>query len=132
MNEFERYWLFAAACLLVTLLLLRLVLRERITLQGSLSFLLLLALGSATALFPSLTSFIALRLGFTLPSNFFFAASIGALAVLHVASLITSSRVEMRSIALIQEMAILEERLERLKARAPESPEGRSPGGDPC
>jgi hypothetical protein len=116
MNQFERYWLFAAACLLVSLFLLRLVLRERITLQGTLSFLLLLAFGVTIAVFPGITSWIASQLGFTLPSNFFFAVCIVALTILHVASRITASRIEIRSIALVQEVAILQERLERALA----------------
>ena len=115
MNPVEQHWIFALFCVFVGLFMIRLVLAERITLQGSLSFLVLLTLGAGVALFPGAVSRLAIRLGFELPSNFFFAASLFALAILHVNSLIMNSRVAMRSVALTQELAILQERLDRLQ-----------------
>lgn len=113
MQPFERYWLFAVFCLAIGLLTLRLILRERITLQGSLSLLgFLLAMGGV-ALFPGLTSTLAQRMGFTLPSNFFFAVSIAVLAMLYLGSQVTISRIELRTVALTQELGILREQLER-------------------
>ena len=115
MHAVEHYWLFAAVCALCALVMFRLVLSERITLQASLSFLVLLSLGAGMALFPGPAAWVAHRLGFELPSNFFFAASIFALALLHVHAMIMQSRVTLRSIALTQELAILQEKLERLQ-----------------
>lgn len=113
MQPFERYWLFAVFCLVIGLLTLRLILRERITLQGSLSLLgFLLAMGGV-ALFPGVTSALAQRMGFTLPSNFFFAVSIAILAVLYLGSQVTISRIELRTVALTQELGLLREQLER-------------------
>ncbi len=109
----DRYWLFGAVCLVIALILLRLLFRERIGLQGSMSFMGFLSVLGLMAIFPNTTQRIATRLGFTLMSNFFFCAAIAALAVLHLRSLITLSRVHLRTITLTQEVAILQERLEK-------------------
>jgi hypothetical protein len=111
-----RYWLFAAVCLLVAIVLLRLVFRERLMLQGSLSYLGFVAIIGLMALFPYETTLIARRMGFELLSNFFFAISIGVLALLHLRALVTVSKVHMRSVALTQELAIVQERLDRVLA----------------
>jgi hypothetical protein len=116
MHDVGQHWLFASFCILTSLFLVRLVLSERVTLQGSLSFLVLLSLGASMALFPGATAWLATRLGFGLPSNFFFAASLFALMVLHVHALIMHSRVQLRSVALTQELAILQERIDRLQS----------------
>jgi hypothetical protein len=116
MNDLvEQYWGFAIICLLVALLLLRLVGRERITLQGSISFLVLLAVGAAMALVPGATRWLTQVFGFTLPANLIFAGCILALVALHVSTLVNMSRIELRSVALTQELAILREQLERLQ-----------------
>jgi hypothetical protein len=114
MQQAEQYWLFAAFCFVVATLLLRLVLRERITIQSSIwVFLSLIAL-VVLAVAPNLTTSIAHAMGFTLPSNFFFAIATGALALLHVHTLVTLSRTELRSITLTQELGILREKLDRI------------------
>jgi hypothetical protein len=114
MQQAEQYWLFAAFCFVVATLLLRLVLRERITIQSSIwVFLTLIAL-VVLAVVPNLTTSIAHAMGFTLPSNFFFAIATGALALLHVHTLVTLSRTELRSITLTQELGILREKLDRI------------------
>jgi hypothetical protein len=114
MQQAEQYWLFAAFCFVVAILLLRLVLRERITIQSSIwVFLTLIAL-VVLAVVPNLTTSVAHAMGFTLPSNFFFAIATGALALLHVHTLVTLSRTELRSIALTQELGILREKLDRI------------------
>jgi Uncharacterized conserved protein (DUF2304) len=113
----DQHWLFAAVCVVIGLFLVRLALSERVTLQGSLSFLVLLGLGAGMALFPQGIAWLAMHLGFELASNFFFAASLFALMVLHVNSLIMNSRVALRSVALTQELAILQERIDRLQAQ---------------
>jgi hypothetical protein len=109
-----RYWIFAACCFAVAIFILRLVRRERITLQGSLFSLVFLAGLGGFALWPSGVTWLSEAMGFTLTSNFLFAAAILGLLVAHLFSLITLSRVELRSITLTQEIAILQERLDRL------------------
>ncbi len=116
MHDVEQHWLFASLCILTGLFLVRLLLSERVTLQASLSFLVLLGLGAGMALFPGVIGWMASWLGFALPSNFFFAACLFALMVLHLHSLIMNSRVALRSVALTQELAILQERIDRLQA----------------
>jgi hypothetical protein len=119
MHEFERYPVFAAFALLVGALLLRLALRARITLQNSLVFLLFLAGMAALAIDPRVTAWLAAKLGFSLPSNFLFATVIVALVLLHVTTLVTLSRVELRSIALTQELALLREKIEKVASPPP-------------
>ncbi len=114
MQQFERYWLFAAFCLVIAAVLLRLVLRDRVTLQSSLWLFFLLVGLLVLAVAPNLTTTVAHAMGFALPSNFFFALAVSALLLLHVHSLVTLSRTELRSITLTQEIALLRERLDRL------------------
>jgi len=116
------YWMFAGACALIGLVLLRLVLREHVTLQASLAFFLLLIGGAAIAVEPRVLAWVTRQLGFELPSNLLFAICLGALAVLHVLSLVTLSRVELRSIALTQEVALLQEQVQRLADRGEAAP----------
>ena len=111
----ENYWMFGAVCLAIALVLLRLLFRERITLQGSMSYLAFLVFLGLMAVFPSVTQRISSKLGFTLMSNFFFCAAIAALAILHLRALVTLSRVHTRSIVITQELAILQEKLDRLE-----------------
>lgn len=108
-------WIFGGLCAVIVLVLLRLVLRERITLQGSMSYLVFLLLLGGMALFPDLTGRVAHALGFYSLANFFFCTAIAALAVLHLRSLVTISRIQLRSITLVQELAILRETIERLE-----------------
>jgi hypothetical protein len=114
MQQTEQYWLFAAFCCVVASLLLRLVLRKRITIQSSLWVFFSLAALVVLAVVPNLTSSIAHAMGFALPSNFFFAIATGALALLHVHTLVTLSRTELRSITLTQELGLLREKLDRI------------------
>jgi hypothetical protein len=116
-NVVENYWMFGAVCLVIALVLLRLLFRERITLQGSMSFLGFLTVLGLMAAFPNVTQRISTALGFTLMSNFFFCAAIAALAILHLRALVTLSRVHLRSIVLTQELAILQEKIDRLEAK---------------
>jgi len=109
---------FAGVCLLIMLVLLRLLFRERVTLQGSMSFLAFLALLGSMAVLPNLWVRVANYLGFTLLSNFFFVTAIASLAILHLRSLVTISRVNLRTVALTQELAIMQERLDRAEANA--------------
>ena len=106
-------WIFGAVCLVIAIVLVRLILRERITLQGSMSYIGFLAVLGLMAAFPEVTGRIAHGLGFAVMSNFFFCTAIAALAVLHLRALVTLSKIQLRSIALTQELAILQEKLER-------------------
>jgi hypothetical protein len=110
-------WVFAAVCFAIALVLMRLILRERITLQGSMSYLAFLALLGGMVVFPDTTGWVAHALGFSTLANFFFCAAIASLIILHLRALITLSRVQLRSIALTQELAILQEKLDRLAQR---------------
>src|SRR5262245_21383467 len=121
--EVEQHWVFAAFCAALILLLVRHIAHERITLQSSLASLALLAAMIAAALFPNITAWIGKKLGFAPPSNFLFAVGIGALAVLNIATLVTLSRVELRSIALTQELGLLREKLEGLAPAPAKGPE---------
>jgi len=113
MSELYQYGLFAAACFVLVVVLLRLVLRERVMLQGSMSYLGFLGVLALMALLPEPTRRVAHFLGFTLLSNFFFAVSIALLSLLHLRALVTLSKVHMRTVTLTQELAILRERVER-------------------
>ena len=111
--DVHQYWPFAVLCLALALVVLRLLLREQVTLQGSMSYTAFLALFAAAALFPRLSARVAHAMGFTLLANFLFCLGIMALALLHLRALITISRNETRTIQLIQELAMLEEKLGR-------------------
>lgn len=113
----ENYWMFGVVCLAIAVVLLRLLFRERITLQGSMSFLGFLVVLGSMAVFPNVTQRVSRALGFEVMSNFFFCAAIAALTVLHLRALVTLSRVHLRSIVLTQELAIMQEKLDRVIAR---------------
>ncbi|MBA3461275.1 MAG: DUF2304 domain-containing protein [Deltaproteobacteria bacterium] len=107
-------WVFAGVCLLIAVVLGRLILRERLTLQGSMSYLAFLMVLGAMAVFPDATGWVAHKLGFFTLANFFFCTAIAALSILHLRALVTLSRVHLRSIALTQELAIVQEKLDRV------------------
>jgi hypothetical protein len=113
-------WVFAGVCLVIALVLARLILRERLTLQGSMSFVAFLAVLGAMAVFPDATGWVAHELGFSTLANFFFCTAIAALAILHLRALVTISRIQLRSIALTQELAIVQEKLDRQIAQSTE------------
>ena len=115
-------WVFAGVCLVIALVLARLIIRERVTLQGSMSYVAFLAVLGAMAVFPDATGWVAHRLGFSTLANFFFCTAIAALAILHLRALVTISKIQLRSIALTQELALVQEKLDR----ALKSPSARS------
>lgn len=115
-------WIFGAVCAVIALVLLRLVLRERITLQGSMSYLAFLLVLGGMAAVPDVTGRIAHGLGFYSLANFFFCTAIAALAILHLRALVTISRIQLRSITLVQELAILREKIERVEADRSSTP----------
>jgi hypothetical protein len=117
-------WVFAGVCLVIGLVLARLIIRERVTLQGSMSYVAFLVVLGAMAVFPDATGWVAHKLGFSTLANFFFCAAIAALAILHLRALVTISKIQLRSIALTQELALLQERLDReVERRTEKSPE---------
>jgi len=116
---FERYWMFAVLCLVLATFLVRMVVAEQVTLQASLSFLVLVLLGVPAALFPNQTAWVAHQMGFTLASNFFFSVLIAALVFLHLSALVHLSRVQLRSITLTQDLALLQEKVDRALRHAP-------------
>ena len=109
----DRYWPFAVLCALLLLVVVRLLLRERIALQGSISFITVLVVFLLAALVPDLTARLAQVMGFQVLSNFLFCLTIIALALLHLRALVTLSRLETRTVHLTQDLALLEEKLER-------------------
>jgi len=113
---FERYWLFAICCAVVVMFVVRLLLRERVALQHSLAFLVFMLGLLVTAVFPSLTSILGRLMGFDLPSNFFFAILIGVLVLLHLGTIIALSKLESRTIALIQEFGLMQEQIARMSS----------------
>jgi hypothetical protein len=120
-ETFARYWIFGIACLGYATLVVWLLFHRRLSLQSSLAYLcLVVGLGVASLLLawnPRLVG----ALGFELPSNFVFAASIGALSLLHLMALMTVSKVEARSVTLVQELALLQEELSRVRAAVGDS-----------
>jgi hypothetical protein len=125
-----RYWPFGLVCLAFAAAIIYLLLRRRVTLQASLTYMLLVFAIGVAAIFSPASMWIARHLGFEVLSNFFFAMSIGALSLLHLVALTAQSRQELRSIALTQELAILTEKLERLEGRAPPPPAPPPSPGD--
>jgi len=109
----DQYWPFAVLCGALLIIVIRLLLRERLTLQGSISYICFLGAFLTAALFPNLTARLARAMGFTLLSNFLFCLAIMALALLHLMALITIARLEARTVNLTQNLALLEERLEK-------------------
>jgi hypothetical protein len=110
-------WIFGGLCLVIALVLLRLIVRERITLQGSMSYLAFVVVLGIMAVFPDESGRVAHALGFSTLANFFFCTAIAALAILHLRALVTLSRIQLRSITLTQELALLREKLERLDGK---------------
>ena len=115
-------WVFAGVCLVIALVLARLIIRERVTLQGSMSYVAFLAVLGAMAVFPDATGWVAHKLGFSTLANFFFCTAIAALAILHLRALVTISKIQLRSIALTQELAIVQEKLDRARSRSEKAP----------
>jgi Uncharacterized conserved protein (DUF2304) len=115
-NSLERYWLFGMICLGYAAAVLLLLLRRRVTLQSSLIYLLLLLALGVGSVFMTVAPGIPAAMGFELPSNFFFTASIGGLAFLYLTALTTISRLELRSITMVQEVALIQEELDRNEA----------------
>jgi hypothetical protein len=112
-------WVFAGVCMIIALVLFRLIVRERVTLQGSMSYLAFLVVLGSMAVFPDATGYVAHLLGFSTLANFFFCTAIAALSILHLRALVTLSKIQLRSVALTQELAILQEKIDRVSPEPP-------------
>jgi hypothetical protein len=111
--ETAQYWPFAVVGALFLVITLRLLVRERIALQGSISFMTFLGIFLVAGVLPERTAKLAHAMGFTLLSNFLFCVGLMALAILHLRALVTLSRVEIRTVQLTQDLALVEEQLRR-------------------
>lgn len=117
-----RYWIFGIVCLAYASVVVWLLFHRRLSLQSSLAYLLLVGgLGLGSLLLAWNPRLVA-TLGFELPSNLIFAASIGALSLLHLFALMSMSKLESRSVTLVQELALLQEQLNRLRQSAGNRP----------
>ncbi|MDX2022388.1 MAG: DUF2304 domain-containing protein [Deltaproteobacteria bacterium] len=115
-SALERYGVFSAVCFVYAVAILWMLFRRRITLQSSLTYLtLMVGLGLGFVVLRYVPDLVSV-FGFTLPSNLFFSVAIATLAYLHLSSLVAMSRVEERSTALVQEVALLQEQIDRLRA----------------
>lgn len=112
---FERYALFAAVCVVYALTVLWLVFRRRLQLQSSLVYLFLMAAFAGASVLVTYVPGVVTALGFSLPSNLLFACAIGILGLLHLIGLINLSRLEVRSTTMVQELALLQQQLDKLE-----------------
>lgn len=108
------YWPFAVLCAVALVAVVRLLVRETITLQGSISFGAFLVVFLVAALLPERAFDVARAMGFTLLSNFLFALALIGLSILHLRGRIALSRADLRTVQLTQELALLEERVRRM------------------
>jgi hypothetical protein len=117
----ERYGVFSVICFAYAVAIFWMLFRKRVTLQSSLMYLLLmLGLGVSFVVLRFVPDMITL-LGFVLPSNLFFSVAIATLAFLHLSGLVAMSRLEERSMTLVQEVALLQEQIDRINTtKAPE------------
>lgn len=111
----ERYAFFGTICAGYVGVIIWMLFRRRVTLQASLTYLLLMVGLAAGSLLLTFVPSVVPWLGFTLPSNLFFSVAIATLAYLHLSGLVAMSRVEERSTALVQEVALLQEQIDRLR-----------------
>lgn len=109
----RQYWPFAAFSALVLIVVLRLLLRERLALQGTISYMLFLGVFGLGALMPKQATELARSMGFEVLANFLFSLAFIALALLHLQALVSIYRADRRTIQLTQELALLEERVAR-------------------
>jgi hypothetical protein len=117
-SALERYGVFSAVCFVYAVAILWMLFRRRITLQSSLTYLtLMVGLGMGFVVLRYVPDLVTL-FGFALPSNLFFSVAIATLAYLHLSGLVAMSRVEERSTALVQEVALLQEQIDRLRVDA--------------
>lgn len=126
-----RYWAFGLVCVAYTLFLLRQLVKNRVTLQNALAFVMTFVFfGSVAVLLPYFPGLVR-RLGFELQSNLIFLLALGALTFLQLLTLVALSRAEIRTVTLTQEVALLREELVRRKVLAPAEPPRSLTGENP-
>lgn len=109
----RQYWPFAGFSALILVIVLRLLLRERVGLKGTISYVLFLGVFGLAALIPKQAAELARCMGFEVLANFLFSVAFIALALLHLQALVSIYRAERRTIQLTQDLALLEERVTR-------------------
>jgi hypothetical protein len=109
----RQYWPFAAFSALILVIVLRLLLRERVGLQGTISYMLFLGVFGLAALMPKQAGELARAMGFAVLANLLFSLALMAMALLHLQALVAVYRADRRTIQLTQELALLEERVAR-------------------
>jgi hypothetical protein len=108
--------------LLVLLLVIDLVRREKLTFKYALAWLLLAVLGVAFSIFPEPLFVLSRVCGFELPSNFIFFALLGAFVFLSLLLTVFLCQQNKRNDRMAQAIGLLELEIERLKGMtAPES-----------
>ncbi|HKO49900.1 MAG TPA: DUF2304 domain-containing protein [Polyangiaceae bacterium] len=109
----RQYWPFAGFSALVLIIVLRLLLRERLALQGTISYMLFLGIFGLCALMPKQATELAHAMGFAILANFLFSIALIALALMHLQALVSLYRAVQRTTQLTQDLALLEERVTR-------------------
>ena len=109
----RQYWPFAGFSALILFIVLRLLLRERLALQGTISYMLFLGIFGLGALIPTQAAELAHAMGFAIFANFLFSVALIALALLHLQALVSLYRADRRTIQLTQDLELLEERVAR-------------------
>lgn len=109
----RQYWPFAAFSALILAIVLRLLLRERVALQGTISYMIFLGGFGLAALMPKQVTELARAMGFAVLANFLFSVAFMAMALLHLQALVSIYRADRRTIQLTQDLALLEERVTR-------------------
>lgn len=126
----ERYAIFSVVCFVYAVAIFWMLFRRRVTLQSSLMYLLLMVgLGLGFVALHYVPDVVPL-LGFVLPANLFFSVSIATLAFLHLSGLVSMSRLEERSTTLVQEVALLQEQIDRINAERSSSRDDSSRDDD--
>src|SRR3954468_20034511 len=94
----RQYWPFVGFLALMLIVVLRLLLRERLALQGTIAYLLFLAVFGLGAVMPTQAAELARGMGFEVLANFVFSVALIALALLHLQALVSIHRADRRTI----------------------------------
>ena len=109
----RHYWPFAGFLALILIIVLKLLIRERLALQGTIAYMLFLGVFGLGALMPTQAAGLARGMGFEVLANFVFSVALIAMALLHLQALVSIHRADRRTIQLTQDLALLEERVAR-------------------
>lgn len=105
----------ALACIIFCIVICVLVSRRRLLLRYSLIWLALAVIVAIAALFPAPLYCLSDLLGFVTPSNFIFFAALFALMIISLSLSIVVSRQARKITSLIQDLAIVSNRLDQLE-----------------